>query len=159
MNAGQMEFDKKEMLLRGLWYDLAGYFIHPRRSIMENKITIIEGPPPTFEAVQDGWALGLSESPTLADIAVTRLRTFNGPGLVERCHRSWRNQERIFLEFRTFEGLKHETPIVAARYIDMERDQLLVLWVRLENEDVELELDFEDDENDGDDTDLPDTLF
>lgn len=56
---------------------------------MENKITIIEGPPPTFEAIDDGWALGLNEGPFLYDLAMTRLRTFNGPALVERCHRAW----------------------------------------------------------------------
>jgi hypothetical protein len=38
---------------------------------MDEKITIIEGPPPTFEAVSDGWALGLNEGPSLADVAVT----------------------------------------------------------------------------------------
>ena len=30
---------------------------------MDDKITIIEGPPPVFEPVQDGWALGLGEGP------------------------------------------------------------------------------------------------
>ena len=51
---------------------------------MEEKITIIEGPPPTFEDVSEDWVMGLNESPTLADVALTRLRTFNGPSLVER---------------------------------------------------------------------------
>ena len=37
---------------------------------MEDKITIIEGPPPTFEEITDGWALGLSEGSMLGDIAV-----------------------------------------------------------------------------------------
>ena len=56
---------------------------------MEDKITIIEGPPPVFEAVNDGWALGLNESSRLSVPALTRLRTFNGPALVERCYRAW----------------------------------------------------------------------
>ncbi len=30
---------------------------------MDEKITIIEGPPPIFEQVSDGWAMGLNESP------------------------------------------------------------------------------------------------
>ena len=67
---------------------------------MEEKITIIEGPSPTFEAVSEDWVMGLNESPTLADVALTRLRTFNGPSLVERCYRAWTNQETIRLEFR-----------------------------------------------------------
>jgi hypothetical protein len=121
---------------------------------MEDKITIIEGPPPTFEAVNDSWVLGLNESPTLGEVAVTRLRTFNGPALVERCHRAWRNHQSIHLEFRTQEGLQQQAPIVAARYLETEEGHLLVLWVRLTDEEVELELGYEDDLGDGDEDDL-----
>ncbi len=120
---------------------------------MDEKITIIEGPPPTFEEVNDSWVLGLNESPNLADIALTRLRTFNGPALVERCHRAWRNHEPIHLEFRTTEGLEHKAPIVAARTLRTEEGDVLLLWVRLENEDAELELDYEDDADDDEDMD------
>lgn len=120
---------------------------------MEDKITIIEGPPPTFEAVNEGWVLGLNESPSLADIAVTKLRTFNGPSLVERCHRAWRQNQTINLEFRTEEGLLHQAPIVAARTVEIEEGQLLILWIRLLDEEVELEFDFDDDYDFGDDED------
>ena len=120
---------------------------------MDDKITIIEGPPPTFEAVNDGWVLGLNESPTLADVAITRLRTFNGPALVERCHRAWRNHQSIHLEFRTPDGLEHEAPIVAARYVEIDDGQLLLLWVRLNDEEVELELGYDDDIGDDYDDD------
>ncbi len=124
---------------------------------MEDKITIIEGPPPTFEEVEESWALGLNESPYLADIAVTRLRTFNGPALVERCHRAWRNQQAIHLEFRESDGLEQRAPIVAARYVETEDGDVLILWVRIANEDAEIELDYEDDSEDDDelDTDFP----
>jgi hypothetical protein len=124
---------------------------------MEDKITIIEGPPPTFEAVADGWVLGLNESPNLAEIAVTRLRTFNGPALVERCHRAWHHQQSINLEFRTSDGLEKQAPIVAARYVELDEGQLLILWVRLEEEDVKLELGYDDDLGDeNDDLNYPD---
>lgn len=125
---------------------------------MEDKITIIEGPPPTFEAITDGWALGLGEGPSLTDIAVTRLRTFNGASLVERCYRAWRNKQTINLEYRTSDGLQNQAPIVAARYVEMEEGQLLLLWVRLVDDQVELELGYEDDsdEESDDDFDLPD---
>ncbi len=128
---------------------------------MDNKITIIEGPPPTFEAVQEGWVLGLNESPKLADIAITRLRTFNGPALVERCFRAWKDGQAIQLEFRTMDGLLQEAPIVAARTLSTDEGQLLILWVRLDNDDVELEIDYEDDfgDSDEDDLDYPDLLF
>jgi hypothetical protein len=125
---------------------------------MEDKITIIEGPPPTFEAVEEGWALGLNESPYLADIAVTKLRTFNGPALVERCHRAWRHQENITLEYRTPEGLENSAPIIAARHVEVDEGNLLILWVRLMNDEIELELGYDDgyDEEDDDDFDYPD---
>ena len=98
---------------------------------MEDKITIIEGPPPTFEAVADGWVSGLNESARFGHIAVTRLRTFNGPSLVERCYRAWHQQQNIHLEFRTSDGLESEAPIVAARSVEVEEGHLLILWVRL----------------------------
>lgn len=125
---------------------------------MDDKITIIEGPPPTFEAVNESWVFGLNEGPTLGEIAVTRLRTFNGPALVERCYRAWRNQQPIHLEFRTNDGLQQQAPIVAARYVETEEGHLLILWVRLTDEDVKLELGYEDDAGDSeeDDLDYPD---
>jgi hypothetical protein len=118
---------------------------------MDNKITIIEGPMPTFEVVRDEWVLGLIDSPSLADHAVTNLRTFNGPELVRRCYRAWRDNEPIFLEYRTMEGLLAEAPIVAARFVEIDEGQMLVLWVRMENQDIEIELDYGDDHEDWDD--------
>lgn len=128
---------------------------------MDDKITIIEGPPPTFEAVDDGWVLGLNESPSLGQIAVTRLRTFNGPALVERCHRAWRNQQTINLEFRTVDGLDQQAPIVAARYVETDSGHVLILWVRLTDDEIELELGYEDDfgDEEDDDSDFSDWSF
>lgn len=115
---------------------------------MDDKITIIEGPPPTFESVNEGWVTGLLESPSLADIVITRLRTFNGAELVERCNRTWRNQGSIYLEFRSSDGLKQYAPIVAARTLNIDEGQLLILWIRLTNDEVELELGYDDDYGD-----------
>jgi hypothetical protein len=120
---------------------------------MHEKITIIEGPPPTFEEVTENWVLGLNESPFLADIVITRLRTFNGPALVERCHRAWRNQQPIYLEFKSIDGLEQRAPIVAARHIQTSEGDVLLLWLRMVNDDAELELDYEDDYDDDDDLD------
>ncbi len=114
---------------------------------MEDKITIIEGPPPTFEEITDGWALGLSEGSMLGDIAVTRLRTYNGPALVERCYRAWHGRQTIQLEYRTSDGLLNQAPIVAARYMDSDDGQLLLLWVRLIDDQVELELGYYEDDS------------
>ncbi len=120
---------------------------------MDDKITIIEGPPPTFEYVHEGWPLGLNESPTLHKLALTRLRTFNGPSLVERCYRAWRKQQTIQLEFRAADGLIHKTPIVASRTMEMENGQLILLWVRLTEQEALLELGADDDLADNEDDD------
>lgn len=117
----------------------------------ENQITIIEGPPPTFETVVENWVYGLVDASTVADVALTRLRTFNGAKLVERCYRAWHNQEPIHLVYRNMEGLEEEVPIIAARTVDTEEGNVLMLWVRLTNDDVELEIGFDDDlDNDED---------
>lgn len=103
----------------------------------EDKITIIEGPPPTFGVVNEEWELGLIESSVFPVLAVTQLRTFNGHELVERCHRAWRKKSPIHLEFRSEDGLKQHAPIVAARNVDTEDGDLLFLWVRLPDEFIE----------------------
>jgi hypothetical protein len=126
---------------------------------IEDKITIIEGPPPTFESVTDSWVLGLSEGPTLADVVLTRVRTFNGSALVERCHRAWRHQQPIYLEFRSEDGLPQQAPIVAARHLSTDDGDMLLLWLRMNSDEVELELhydsdDLEDDPEDFDPEDI-----
>ena len=118
---------------------------------MEEKITIIEGPPPNFEDVHEGWPLGLNESPSLHKLALTRLRTFNGPALVERCYRAWHKQQTIQLEFRAADGLIHKTPIVASRTLEMEDGQMILLWVRLTEQEALRELGADDDQYDKDD--------
>ncbi len=115
---------------------------------MEDKITIIEGPTPVFEAVNDGWALGLNESSHLAVPALTRLRTFNGPALVERCYRAWKAKHPINLQYRNESGNEQLVPIFAARNVDTPDGQVLLLWVYLDHEKVEYELDTGDDESD-----------
>jgi hypothetical protein len=123
---------------------------------MKDKITIIEGPPPTFDKIPDLWVHGLSEGLTQTDMVVTHLRTFNGPALVERCYRAWRNRENISLEYRTMEGLKAEVPIVAARNVETEDGDMLMLWLRFADDAVELEIGYGDgfsDDEDGPDLD------
>jgi len=119
---------------------------------MDEKITIIEGPPPTFEAVADGWVLGLNETPAPFNIALTRLRTYKGQELIERCHRAWRHENSIHLEYRNLDGLESHAPILAARTSELEEGQMLFLWVRLDIEETELEPYF-DDYDEGDDSD------
>ncbi|HRF46265.1 MAG TPA: hypothetical protein PLC98_01470 [Anaerolineales bacterium] len=96
------------------------------------KITIIEGPTPTFETPPETWALSFSEGPSLPRVAVTRLRTFNGPALVERCWKAWNSGRACNLEFRNEEGLTQEAPIVAVRAVETQDGQVLLLHVRVE---------------------------
>jgi hypothetical protein len=134
-----------------LWYDS-----ETKDHQMEDKITIIEGPPPNFEDVHEGWPLGLNESPSLHKLAMTRLRTFNGPALVERCYRAWHKGQTMQLEFRAADGLIHKTPIVASRTLEVDDGQLIFLWVRFTEQEALMELGADDDQYDIDD-DGPET--
>ena len=134
---------------------------------MDDRITIIEGPPPNFEIINDGWAIGLNESPLLYDLALTQLRTKNGHALVERCHRAWKKNTQIFLHYKNDMGIEEKAPIVAVRSVDSDEGQVLLLWVRqlptfddlkdlVENfsDDDEDEDDFDEDDDDIDDDDF-----
>ena len=118
---------------------------------MDTKITIIEGPPPVFEPVQDAWALSLTEGPHTFVNAVTKLRTFNGAKLVERCYRAWKNQLPMHLLYRNEMGLEQEAPIQAARAVDSDDGDILLLWVYLDPTMVEFEFDNSSDEENFDD--------
>ncbi len=115
---------------------------------MEDRITIIEGPTPEFETIDDGWAMGLNESPYLYDLAITHLRTYNGAALVERCHRAWNKQLPIYLHYRDHIGLEERVPILAARSLETDDGQVLLLWVRRKHEETEIEIDLDDDDDD-----------
>ena len=120
---------------------------------MDDKITIIEGPPPVFELSNDGWALGLNEGPHVSVPALTRLRTFNGPALVERCYRAFHNKQPIQLYYRNDMGLEQTAPILAARNVETSDGHVLLLWVYLDQEQVEYEFDSDDDEGADDNPD------
>ena len=107
---------------------------------METEITIIEGPPPVFEPVQEAWALSLTESSSSLVNVLTRLRTFNGPKLVERCNRAWRNDKTMHLLYRNELGLEQEAPIQAARTVETEEGQTLTLWLYLDPQTVKFEV-------------------
>jgi hypothetical protein len=118
------------------------------------KITIIEGPPPTFEAATEAWPQGVAEGPDPSIVAVCRMRTFNGPELVERCARAWRDRVPIHLEFRDLAGLTQQMQIIAARSDETTDGDVLLLWVRSTAADLAIDIDFDsDDESDSDDLD------
>ena len=120
---------------------------------MDEQITIIDGPTPVFEHVDDAWAMGLNESPHVLVPAITKLRATNGIALVERCHRAWRHQRPIQLEYRSIDGLENQAPILAARTMEIDDGQVLLLWVRLEIDEETLKSELGDgfDDDDADD--------
>lgn len=113
----------------------------------DRKITIIEGPTPTFEVVYDTWANGIVDGASLASVALTRLRTANGHSLVERCYRAWNRKEPIHLEFRGSDGMTQEVPIVAAQAAETDEGEMIHLWVRLSERDLVIDFIYEDDDN------------
>ncbi|MBN2043774.1 MAG: hypothetical protein JW757_02040 [Anaerolineales bacterium] len=125
----------------------------------DSKITIIEGPTPTFEVVYDTWANGIVDGSSLASVAVTRLRTANGHKLVERCYRAWNRKDPIHLEFRGNDGLPQEVPIVAAQAAETDEGDVLLLWVRLSENDLVIDFVYEDDEDFDDFDDYDDDDF
>jgi len=136
-------------IIQLLWYHLLIPF---QANIMEeNMITIIEGPPPVFELARDGWALGLGEGPSFGLTVLTRLRTFNGQELVERCYRAWHNKSAIQLHFRNKMGMEERAPIHAVRSVETPEGQMLLLWINLDREKIRFESD-PDDENARDDS-------
>jgi hypothetical protein len=102
---------------------------------MDDKITIIEGPTPAIIDSQDAWAMGICEGPAGYNLALTRLRTFNGPALVERCYHAWKGNGSMTLEYRDELGLTQTKPIVAIRSVSTEDGQVLLVWLRVETQD------------------------
>lgn len=96
---------------------------------MDNKITIIEGPTPTFESVSANWADSICETPEPGCIMMTNLRTMNGKGLLERCHHTWSQRDIMYLHYRNTIGLEERVPIIAAETMDTADGQKLILWV------------------------------
>ncbi len=102
-------------------------------------ITIVEGPPPRFKLADQPWTASLAEGPVSTVIASCDMRTFNGPGLVERCRRAWveRRPARLDYPVRSApyapSSTRAEVEIVAARWSQVQEGQILTLWVRTEH--------------------------
>lgn len=96
------------------------------------KITVIEGPTPVFEQTSETWLPALTEGPILPNLAMTRLRTFNGPSMVERCWKAWDEGRPVRLEYRDEDGLTQAAQVLAARYTETSEGHLLLLYLRLD---------------------------
>lgn len=113
-------------------------------------ITIVEGPPPEFTEVDTDWTASLGEGPFPAVVAMCETRTLNGETLVERCRRAWEKGRPARLDFPQPDGGRAEVEIVAARWERVSEGQKLILWVKVED----IEDDIEDIEEEGEDDDL-----
>lgn len=94
-------------------------------------ITIVEGPPPDFRDVVNGWPLSVLESLSNDDVAMCEMRTFNGPKLVDRCQTAWREGRPARLDFPTGDGARGELDILAVRWEAVEEGHKLYLWVKV----------------------------
>lgn len=125
--------------------------------IEPEKITIVEGPPPSFEGSTEAWVPGLAEGQHLPRLAACRVRTFNGSALVERCHKAWAQGRPVHLDYRNADGLRQQAQILAVRAVESPDGDVLLLWVRLDTDEVEVRYDFGDDDftDIDDDSELP----
>ena len=73
------------------------------------------------------------------------------PALVERCYRQWNQRQPIKLHYRAETGLEASAPILAARSLETDDGQMLLLWLHIERDDMGLEIDVDDDNNNADD--------
>jgi len=103
-------------------------------------ITIVEGPPPEFQAAPDDWSIGIVEGPDWQDVALVEMRTFDGPKLVRRCADAWTDGRAARLDFPLGDGNRAELDIVATRWEAVSEGHKLYLWVRLDD-NIELDRD------------------
>lgn len=131
---------------------------------MDNRITIIEGPTPDFNLIEDpqeegsasAWTVGVLEGPLLYRVATTNVRSFDSQALLERCTRAWKQNQTMILEYRDEIGLRKEAQIIAAQALTVEEGDVLQLWVRRDLEESQLSDDSS--ESDDEDTDFNDDL-
>lgn len=94
-------------------------------------ITIVEGPPPEFRDVDNGWPLSVLEGSDSGNVAMCEMRAFNGPKLVERCQHAWGEGRPARLDFPTGDGSRGELDILAVRWEAVEEGHKLYLWVKV----------------------------
>ncbi len=115
-------------------------------------ITIIEGPTPDFMPNPQVWVQSILEGPEESDVALCQLRTGNGPDIVERCERAWKEGRPVRLDYPDDMRLRQQVDVVALRLTDVDEGQLLHIWVNLP---FDGEIDGGDEiEDDDDDFDL-----
>ena len=100
-------------------------------------ITIVEGPEPEFTEHNDIWALSLLEGADYIGLESCRMRTYNGPSMLQRCRSAWAEGRPVLLDYPNRLGLRCQVEIAAARYEQVDEGDLLHLWVRSPESDEE----------------------
>ena len=111
-------------------------------------ISIIEGPPPQFQFVDDQSLLGFQNTQGPFEVARTDTRTFNGPKMITRCRNAWEQKRPVMLEYKDMDGLKQRVEICGIRFDQLDEGTLLQIWVRMPVEMQLIEIDDEDEEDD-----------
>ncbi len=93
-------------------------------------ITVVEGPTPEFHPAPEVWALALCDSPHGSMPVRSRMRTFDGPKMINRCTRAWAEGRPVLLDFPDHVGLRRQAQVIAARWEEVEEGHVLHLWVR-----------------------------
>ena len=94
-------------------------------------ITIIEGPTPEFTPNPTGWAMSVYEGPEETGIALCRLRTGNGPDIVERSEDAWAEGRPVRLDYPDNLRLRKQVDVVALRLMPVDEGDMLLLWVAM----------------------------
>jgi hypothetical protein len=116
-------------------------------------ISIIEGPPPQFQFVDDQSHLLFQSTQGPFEMARTDTRTFNGPKMIARCQNAWAEKRAVMLEYKDMDGLKQRVEVCGIRFDKLDEGTLLQIWVRMPIEMQLIEIEEEDDEasEDGED--------
>jgi hypothetical protein len=101
------------------------------------KISIIEGGIPEFEPVEDQWVRDITNSLNMPGFEprLVRLRSHNAAELRERCHRTWRQKDQIYLHYQDRIGSLSAAMIISARDVMFGDDtEGILLWVMMNEE-------------------------
>lgn len=109
-------------------------------------ITIVEGPAPEFQPIPELWPLSVREDSHPMPVVVCQMRTFNGPKMVARCQRAWKEDRPVKLDFPDGTGMRQQINVVAARWTELQEGHVLHLWVQVPPEALEEGDSFEEEE-------------
>lgn len=119
-------------------------------------ITIVEGPPPTFQLAPSLWNESIYESRYQNGVALVELRTRNGEDIRERCQRAWGERREVQLQYRDEDFQEQVVDVVAMRLVEVPEGDLLRLWVHLPLDEDEILANIENSLDDDDDLDFDD---